>query len=233
LRSEKFLDSLKVIDGVIARKRARLLLPGKQINVSTDSLYRYMRLGDFAANNLKQFAIAVEAWHPFTDLDDCAEMIAKGIITGEDTEASVIGRPGYPAWCTDGSLSTDSDADLIRNLLGLKHIEGGYVVEVRYPLALLDRVGQSLRAPTQLDASAGGAANWIFVKNRDRGGPDWGYTAQMCPDGVCRKGVPEAVHSPILISPGSGVEIGLRVLGPIKTLCPTVDYEATPENPDL
>jgi len=233
LQRSAFLDPVRVVDTAMAKRRKQFLLPGKEIPASTDSLYRYMRLGDFATNNLKQFSIPVEAGYPSANLDDCADMIKSGFVTGKDTEMSVIGRPDYPVWCTDGSLSVEDDADRVRNTLGLKHIEGGHIVELSYPRAWLAAAGHIVCAPTVPDASATGAANWIFVKNRGMGGPDWGYTAQMCNDGMCRRGAPEAVHPAIFVPLGAGIQIGIRVLGPIKNLCPPVDYEATLKNSDL
>lgn len=112
----------------------------------------------------------------------------------------------------------------------MKNVDGGFLVELTFSPGLLEH---PLLAPTQVDASVPSASNWIFVKNRAEGGPDWGYTVEACEDLTCRRGVPEAVHAPFVVPAGAGSAIGLRVLGPIRTSFPMVTYDAMLIGDDL
>ena len=82
-------------------------------------------------------------------------------------------------------MRAEQSGDVVRDKLGLKHIESGRIVEIAYSADFLRRVGIEFKAPTVLDASADGAGNWVWVKNKSAGGgPDWGYTVDMSAGGA-------------------------------------------------
>jgi hypothetical protein len=216
---------LAPVDSVIRDNAHRFVLAGREVPSLPDRLTRYMRFEDFAINNIqKQFPIPVEG------RSHCVSMIRRGLITGRHMEGTSFGKPGSPVWCTDASMATEDDVHTVRNRLGMKDVNGGYLVELAFSPGLLEH---PLQAPTQVDASVPSAANWIFVKNRADGGPDWGYTVQACEDLTCRRGVPEAVHAPFQMQPGMGATIGLRVLGPLQRSFPMVTYDAMLSADDL
>jgi len=193
-----------------------------------------MTLPDFVLYNIRRKSVIVEVIDDtVVDLGRYAilieEKLRSGQLTGALMEGTFLGAPGYPVWCTTDVYSTESDADRVRNDLGLFHMTGGYIVEVKYPTDL----SGSLRAPTFLDACSRSADNWIFVKNRDPGGPDWGYTAAMKPGGVFAKGTPEAVHPAIRISTAQGSNFTIRVLGPLMASPPGIVFGAALASPSL
>ncbi len=140
-----------------------------------------------------------------------------------------LGNPGFAVWCTDESLMPENSAEVIRNRLGLKHVQHGWLAEIAYPYSLLSNQGHSLQAPTVLDASAHEADDWIFNKRRESGGPDWGRTVDITTAGGAR-GVPEAVHGAIEI--GAGRVSGFRILAPLGGT-KGMDCREMRANPDL
>jgi hypothetical protein len=127
-------------------------------------------------------------------------------------------------------LRGGATGDSIRDALGLKHVEGGFLVELGYPIDSLCNRGESLRAPTVLDASASGPKNWIFLKNRAHGGPDWGYTAHVAASGILEQGPPEAVHRHFRIEGADAAQMTLSAIGPITRTPPPVDFERSFDN---
>jgi Protein of unknown function (DUF2934) len=223
--NRSLLAPLASVDSAIRSNPGRFVLAGREVPSLPDRLTRYMRFEDFAINNLKTFPIPLEGRSHHG-----VSMIQRGAIMGKHMEGTSFGKPGSPVWCTDASMATEDDVHTVRNRLGMKDVNGGYLVELAFSPGLLER---PLQAPTQVDASVPSASNWIFVKNRADGGPDWGYTVEACEDLTCRRGVPEAVHAPFHVQPGLGATIGLRVLGPLQKSFPMVTYDAMLSADDL
>jgi hypothetical protein len=223
--NRSLLAPLASVDSAIRNNPGRFVLAGREVPSLPDRLTRYMRFEDFAINNLKLLPIPLEG-----KSHHGVSMIQRGAILGKHMEGTFFGKPGSPVWCTDASMATEDDVHTVRNRLGMKDVNGGYLVELAFSPGLLEH---PLQAPTQVDASVPSASNWIFVKNRTDGGPDWGYTVEACEDRTCRKGVPEAVHAPFRLQPGLGATIGLRVLGPLQKSFPMVTYDAMLSADDL
>ena len=171
---------------VVDKRLHDFVLQGGELRgPATGYLYRYVELGPFTRRlTLLRAKVAAPR------LDVLAAAINRGWINGAHVRS--LGQDGYPVWCTDDSLSTEADPRAVRNRLGLDHVRGGWLLEIRYSYRLLEEQGLALRAPTVLDACACGE-NWVFVKNRNPGGPGWGYGLDI---GVeeGRQGGPEAVH---------------------------------------
>lgn len=220
-----WIDPLVVIDRVVQRRKSYFFMSGLEVvTPRTDFFYRYLPVRDFMRHHMHN--------HVFKEGNpgSVAELIKAGRITGSTMEGSTLGKPDYnPVWCTNNSLSEENSADEIRNKLGLKSIEGGHLVEVKYGRSMVLKSG-CLRAPTFLDASASGAGNWIFSKNADDGGPGWGYTVHLCGENACKRGVPEAVHAPFKIDLGEGPELRLRTIGPLTSWPPGGGYQAILES---
>jgi len=208
--------------------RHYFLLPGRKLRSGHPWLYRYISLDDF------HFYVSNPMAFRRMRLPQLASAINGGAVTGAVMENSIFGKPQSPVWCTDGSLSLETAATIVRNRLALVPRTHGWVVEIKYPYGLLERQGECLRSPTFLDAARDGACkNWIFVKNRNPGGPGWGYTVDMTRGGSCDRGAPEAVHAPIKIEAGRGGEIALRVLELIEDSLPQVNYREMGDSPRL
>jgi hypothetical protein len=218
------LDAIKAaIDG----NSALYFLPGWPFRPNTTTLYRYMALDQFVKYNYKGGVMP-------GNVRTIKTLIDKGYITGADMEGTVWGKSikgrDYAVWVSDGSLATESKGETVRDRVGLKHIAGGYLLEISYPSALLHERGMELYPPTAPDAFAEGADNWIWVKNRNAGGPDWGYTVDMTGGGAGAEGVPEALHAPFKIDPGDGARLALRVLDAFSKTPPQMDHYAMLNN---
>lgn len=224
-------DPLEPINRILDRQnpgRTHFLLAGLPLRMPDHDLYRYVRL-DALSKHLSPDTVPISR-----NLNRLAEAIANGAIGGTALEHSAIGRPESVIWCTGSQLSAERNGDVVRDRLGLKHIESGRIVEIAYSPNLLLRGGIALRAPTVLDASAEGAANWVWVKNKQRGaGPDWGYTVDLSHGAAGARGCAEAVHESFELNPGSGSDIHLRVLDPLRTSPPGMDYRMMMNNTEL
>jgi hypothetical protein len=205
-----------------------LLLPGLDVEPRGAFLYRYMLLEDFFEYNAKHLG-------PVLNWERAAEMINSGQIDGTVMEGSALGLSDRPIWCTDESLQNQSDGDIVRNTLGLKHMEGGYIIEIAYPLEFVRKYARNLQAPTFLDACRVDPRNWIFVKRPPGAvaGATWGRTVVLTDDGAGAPGVPEVVHASFEIRVGEGSQVALRVLGPLKQSAPAMNFSAMLTNPSL
>jgi hypothetical protein len=221
------LDAIKsVIDG----KSTFYFLPGRQFTPRAEGLYRYMGLDQFMKHNYRGRVIT-------RDMRTLKALIDKRYITGTDMEGTIFGKQmagrNYAVWCADDSLASETQGDKVRDQLGLKHIAGGYLVEIAYPLRLLESRNMKVCPPTVPDAFAEGADNWIWVKNRNSGGPGWGYTVDMSSGGAGAEGVPEALHEPFTVAPSEGASIRLRALNPFSKTPPQMDHSAMLGNVNL
>jgi hypothetical protein len=211
LLSELVIDPLRVIDAVLSDKTLFVLKGRKLPTGSCSVAYSYMRLEDFQKRHLISLPTPPIVHSPTgplnIGLEKLVHWINDGVIDGNYLEGQRVGRPEGPTWCTNRSLiDAGCDATEIRNALGLQHIPGGFLVEVSYSTALLP---EYLRAPTMLDGCAGGAGNWIFVKNRDPSAePGFGYTAKLNDgNGVLQRGEPEAVHESFMVTIASAAAV--------------------------
>jgi hypothetical protein len=231
LYGDLILDPVSMMDEIVKNRRRHYILRGLSLPDSTcPRLYRYISLRSFWLHNLRKLPFARVAYSgapALVGLEKLAHCIGAGLINSSATVGTWLGREDYPVWCTNRSLLGALPADEIRNALGLKHIEGGFLVEISYPIDMLTSRGESLRAPTVLDASASADENWIFLKNANPGGPDWGYAARLTDNGVFDQGAPEAVHPPLRIEASDAPTVTLAVTGPISRSGPDVDFKAT------
>jgi len=177
-----------VVTNLVNRRRRDFLLQGGELGrPATGYLYHYVELDLFTEWLTLPYATLAAP----PNLDALAAAINRGEING--AHVASLGKGGFALWCTDDSLSTETDPRAVRNRLGLDHVRGGWLLEIRYPYRLIEEQGLALRAPTVLDACARGGDNWVFVKNHNTGGPDWGIALDLgVPEGG--KGGPEAVH---------------------------------------
>ena len=137
----------------------------------------------------------------------------------------MVGRDGFPVWCTTDRLIHEPNPDVVRDRLGLQHVDGGWLLELRYTQHVL------LRAPTVLDASAGRDDNWVFLKSREPGGPGWGRTLDLSvPRG--QTGIPEAVHDAFEVPSEPERRFSLRAIGDLRGT-KAIDFGAILENPEL
>ena len=221
---------LDTIKGAIDARAARFFLPGKTFIPNTPTLYRYMLLDQFMKHNYKGRVTT-------RDMAILKTLIDRRYITGADMEGTTFGKQvagrSYAVWCADDSLASESDGEKVRDRVGLKHVTGGYLVEISYTTSLLDEHDVKVRPPTVPDAFAEGADNWIWVKNRNPGGPDWGYTVDMSAAPHGAEGVPEALHEPFRVAAGDGAQIGVRALTPFSRTPPQMDHQAMLSNLSL
>jgi hypothetical protein len=208
-------------DAVLERRRKYYFMPGRRIEFDVPSrLFHYMRLGRFQKDLLKEFAI--------TDTARLAELITANQISGKNLERRILIRAGHVVWVTDDSLSATTNADEVRNALGLRHIDnlGDRLIELNYPSGSIGPSG--LRAPTVLDAAwQGTAQSWVFTK-RSKGSDseaDWGRTLNMTPDKSTGSGHREAVHEPFAVTQDIAPEIQLRVLDPLTEPLPSLNIQ--------
>ncbi len=223
-------DSCQTIDTVLQGKLSYYALAGKPLAKLTDPtfVYRFMRLDHFLKYMLPALPIVSIGYGTL------AEQVNNGVVTGANLDSKPFGRTGYPIWCTlSGSPNWRTSADRSRDRFGLKHIDSGHLVEMRYPIGLLSSVFVPLKAPTVLDSWAAGASNWIFAKKRGSGGPEWGYTVDLDGGGACGRGSTEAVHASFTVPAGQGWTIDLRAHGPIAASAPAVSYRALLVNPTI
>jgi hypothetical protein len=214
------ISPVQAIDNVIARNWQTFMPSGKQVAESDDTvLSKYMRLDKFWLYNLKNLALSGQS-------SKLANEIAAGNLKPADITGD-IGDSKRPGWCTkQSSIGSTADANRIRDLVGLKHIDGDWLLEVSFPFSHLHLQNIALQAPTVIDSVAAGAENWIFSKLQGTAGPDWGLTVDMEGGGACDPGVPEAVHRPFRPTLAPGISINLRVIGEVTTSSPSVDYAA-------
>ncbi len=217
-------DPSRTIEEVMEKLRRRFFLPGLAIHPVPDRLFRYMRLDQFVRFHLRMPI-------PPATLKNFA-MVQRSISSGRaKMKPGPFGKAERPLWCTDGSLEKENNAGTIRNALGLYHVHGGYLVEVAYDRKLLEKQADpALHAPTVIDGLAEDARNWVFVKNKNPGGPDWGYTMRLTGDGMGKVGVPEAVHAPLVLTDDDISHVSLRVVGPIGSTPPALDFKKIVSN---
>jgi hypothetical protein len=114
---------------------------------------------------------------------------------------------------------------VVRDRLGLQHVDGGWLLEIRYSQGVV------LRAPTVLDALAGRDDNWVFLKSREPGGPGWGCTLDLRVRGG-QRGVPEAVHDAIEVPSEAEKKFSLRAIGDLRSTR-AVDFDEILANLEL
>jgi hypothetical protein len=222
-------DACDTIDRVLGRRRSYFTLAGLPLTglQPTHNLFRFMRLDHVLKYMLTPLPITVG------DYTALANTINTGVVWGAHLDSKPFGRPDYPTWCTLSDYPAwRANADRARDRFGLKHIDSGHLVEICYPVGLLQDASIALKPPTVLDSWAGGASNWIFAKKRGAGGPDVGYTVDM-DGGVCRRGSTELVHGYFRVPAGGGSRIGLRVHGPLVQSSPAIDFGALLVNPAI
>jgi hypothetical protein len=72
------------------------------------------------------------------DYTALANAINTGVVWGAHLDSKSFGRPDYPTWCTlSDNPAWRANADRARDRFGLKHIDSGYLVEIDYPVGLL------------------------------------------------------------------------------------------------
>lgn len=215
-------DCQQAVDTILERRRKYYFLPGKIIDRDNpERLFHYMRLGRFAKNNLKNFAIPQTA--------TLERMISGRRISGTHIENTVMGEGVWqrPVWVTTGMLGEETGGDRVRNTLGMRHVDsvGDRLVEISYPL----RFTTGIHAPTFIDACWRKAADsWIFHKRdqeENQMGPKWGTTIDMSDRNGGKTGAPEAVHAPFLIREGNGSEVNLRVLEAMTEPVPEMNFD--------
>ncbi|HTU43587.1 MAG TPA: hypothetical protein VMF91_00895 [Bryobacteraceae bacterium] len=215
----KSRHALNVMKAAVDAKSTTYFLPGRQFAPSAPQLYRYMLLDQFITYSTDISGV---------DMPTAKKMIDDGRITGTRMEGRVFGKQiggrNYAVWCADDSLASETQGEKARDRLGLKHIAGGYILEIEYPLNLLRARNMKICPPTVPDVVAEGADNWIWVKNRKAGGPGWGYTVDMTGGGAGAEGIPEALHAPFTVGAGEGAGIRLRVLDPFSKTAPQMDH---------
>lgn len=206
-----------LVDEVLGARRSFFLLPGRRLPIESRRLSRVMRLDAFVKHQLQP------QWTPIRDnLDAVITAVQNGTVTGHDLANRTMGRSGYPTWVAHSDdVPAGASADALRNLLGLKHIEHGHLVEVSYPDTFLGSEHLALRAPTLLDSVANGADNWIFAKRAGAGGPEWGHTVDIAKSAV---GISEAVHREFQITAAQAAHIGVRYAGQITSSAPAVNF---------
>jgi hypothetical protein len=149
---------LQIINEIFRSDRGDFILKGYPVSPRGHYLCRYMKLEDFVQYNTTRPDLVQLNDDGVQDLSRYAILIRLGRLTGSHMENTFFGDPDHPVWCTTDAYAAETDADRVRNDLGLLHMTGGYIVEVKYPSDL----SGSLRAPTVLDASSRGADNWIL-----------------------------------------------------------------------
>jgi hypothetical protein len=209
-------DPVEVIDRIFAVRRSSFVLAGRWLPVERGPLARFMRLDHFERYQLGP-AVPISR-----DLRALKTALEGGIVTGAYLVGSTVGRSGYPVWVTRGDdLPVGATAKDLRDRLGLKHIDHGHLVEVRYADVAMGASHGMTRAPTVLDAAALGADNWIFAKRAGTGGPDWGHTvdlARATPD------LPEAVHRDFCVTEAHAASMTVRYVGHIPSSPPSVNF---------
>lgn len=208
-------DSFVSVNAVLAAdfQHKRYFLPGLPVKPKAPSLFRYTPL-----DRLNEQALGLPIGGEVT-LGRLSDLIKSGRCTGRHMIGGSVGDSRYPVWITDDSCAAESSGDCVRNKLGLRHIyrDGQILAEVRYPIAVLQRKGIDIKAPTALDAWRYGVeGSWVFRKLKHQsGGPEWGNTVNLSSGGSGQKGVPEAVHESFVVEPTEGDDLTLRVLEPI------------------
>jgi len=222
-------DACDTIDIVLGRRRSYFTLAGHAVSglETTRNVFRFMRLDHVLKYMLSPLPITPG------DYGALANAINTGVIWGTHLDAKPFGRQDYPTWCTlSDNPAWRVGADRARDRFGLKHIDNGHLVEIGYPVGLLQDNSIALKPPTILDSWAGGASNWIFAKRRGLGGPDFGYTVDM-DRGTFGRGSTELVHGYFQVPPGAGSRIGLRVHGPLTQSSPAANFGSLLLNPAI
>ena len=223
-------DACETIDRVMGKRRSYFTLAGKFVNglQPEQRLHRFMRLDHVLKYMLSPLPIVVG------NLNALATAVTSGAITGSHLEGKTFGRPDHPTWSTLSSLpGWRASADRARDRFGLKHIDAGHLVEMRYPVRVLTDVCVAVKSPTVLDSWSGGASNWIFAKRRGLGGPDAGYTVDMDGGGACARGSTELVHAHFVVPTGAGALIDMQVHGRLSRSSPVIDFGALRLNPAI
>jgi hypothetical protein len=207
-------DAFEAIDNILAGPQAlRFFLPGKPIPWFIGSLvYHYERLDRLNEQSLG-FPIGSDRM-----LESLAHAIETKLCDGQQLEGWPLGRLNRPYWVTNEAFTAVEESDVVRNKLGLRGInQPGYrLVEIRYSSSYLNSRSIPIKAPTVLDAWKDGARrSWIFTKTGGHSSnAEPGRTIDLSqPDGG--RGVPEAVHAPLIVRKGEGSWFALRVLRPI------------------
>ena len=124
-------------------------------------LYRYTRLDWFWQRNFKHLPISGQS-------NQLAQEISSGRISGADI-LGYVGSVNRPGWCTnDTSCAVSTDANRIRDQIGLKHIEGDWLLELAFPFSFFQSQNIDLQAPTVIDSVAGGAESDFQQASRSR-----------------------------------------------------------------
>jgi hypothetical protein len=210
-------NPIDVIDEIFEKRRSSFVLSGRPLPLRTAPLSRIMSLEGF----VKYHLYPTGTWIP-VDLATVASHLTTGMLTGHDLVNSTVGRSDYPTWVTrSGDIPAPATAEDLRNLLGLKHIQHGHLVEMQYPdMPSAGGCGMT-RAPTVLDAAANEADNWIFAKRAGVGGPEWGHAVDLA---ASRAGLPEAVHREFYVNPARAASISLRYVGHVPCSAPSVNF---------
>lgn len=221
-------DACDTIDKIVNGKRSYYTLSGNPVTGigAEQHVYRFIRLDHALKHMLSPLPIVAG------DYNALATAINSGVVWGTHLDLKIVGRSDYPTWCTTSDEPAwRASADRARDRFGLKHIDTGHLVEMRYPVGLLRDLSAVPKAPTVLDSWAGGASNWIFAKRRGLGGPDLGFTVDMDGGGGCGRGSTELVHSHFRVPSGAGSRIRMRVHGPVTRSSPAIDFAKLLSNP--
>jgi hypothetical protein len=235
LLDELILDPLITLHAIASARSDVYTLRGGELPFTTcPRLHRYVPISIFWEYNLQRMPISAQVGpvgpHE-VGFQILASRIQSGIIDSSWIVGTSLGATNRPVWCTDRSLLPGRTADNVRDALGLKHVGGGFLVEISYSVDALRDRSHNLRAPTVLDAAASDEENWIFLKNRVPGaGPDWGYTGSVSAGGILEQGPPEAVHSPFQITSKDASHMTLDATDSITSSFPGVNYLLTLEN---
>lgn len=205
-------------------------LPGLPFAPLPAPVYRYMLLEHFMRFNYRG---RIQTRR----LPALKTLIDQGLIDGSNLEGTTFGKRvagrDFAVWFSDASLANVNSGETARDRLGLHHVHGGYLLEVSYPLELLEVRREKTAPPTVIDGLGENSDNWIWIKTRNPGGPGWGYSVDMSGGGAGAVGVPEAVHAPVEIAEGDGARIRIRALEPFASTAPQMDHAAMLQNENL
>jgi hypothetical protein len=129
--------------------------------------------------------------------------------SGAALENQLLGRPGHPVWCADGTYASESDPGKIAD--GLWPSDVPRIVELAYTTDTL-LPDNYLRVATVPDIYWS-ESQYINIKKPAAGTSGWSHTVHLDDDSL-RERVPSAVHAPLRLLAARTQTIGLRVIGP-------------------
>jgi hypothetical protein len=124
-------------------------------------------------------------------------------------ENSLLGRPGYPVWCSDATYAAVTDPTVIA--LDIWPKSESQIVEIAYSHEIL-RPDNYVRVATVPDIYWWPDPRNVNVKKPALGESDWCHTVRL--DDVTLRGrAPSAVHAPLRLLAARTKRITLRMLG--------------------